>query len=175
MAIPKRSAKNIAWQAYKMRERLEVMKRPVFIDGLPYGTHACEGCGKQTDYLQVAHIFARRQIVGEPWASSRYLTMKLCFYNPFEDKIGCHEKIDGYKDKALRERLEERAASRLLAAFGIVIGSDLWNTLLGTMTPDGRVRWMESHVSRDTEIRDVLHLRPTDGVVREKKHGVQSS
>jgi hypothetical protein len=155
-ALPKRSQKAISWNLYKMRERIEVMKRPVTLEGSTYPRDTCEGCGRRTDRLQLAHVFGRRSIVGEPWASSRYLTAKLCFYDPFEDKIGCHEKIDRYVDRELRDRLEEQAVARLYAAFR-------WSPLVDR-DPAGNVRWLVDHVQNDDTIREVLQLRPSDGV-----------
>lgn len=76
----------------------------------------CEGCGNFSPKLEYAHIFGRRNIVGEPYASSPELTMALCCYNRYTNEPGCHEKIDRYLDKALRDRLESIAVQRFYYA-----------------------------------------------------------
>ncbi len=60
--------------------------------------------------LELAHIFGRRNVVGEPWASSAALTMMLC--------PTCHDRLDGRvsSDMSFRVSLRWQAINRWLAA-----------------------------------------------------------
>lgn len=72
----------------------------------------CEGCGQDGRRLEVAHLFGRRNIIGEPWASWHGLCAHLCGDDPAYGQ-GCHSLIDQNKDLPLQRKLRGLAADRL--------------------------------------------------------------
>ncbi len=122
MPLPK-EGKKADWKQHHEQSRRTVMLRC---------RARCEGCNKTTRYLEWAHIFGRRQIIGEPWCSSPELTAALCVYDPITQAVGCHKQIDLRLNPALRRRLEETAARRFYAAHKTRYPT--------TLDPDGAVR-----------------------------------
>jgi hypothetical protein len=91
--IPKTGPVKGRWLAHQNKSKLIVMKRVEAKGGL------CEGCGKEPA-VDWQHVFGRRHLIAEPWASSPELTMGLC--------RACHRSCDGDLggvNKTLRERL----------------------------------------------------------------------
>lgn len=72
----------------------------------------CEGCGKDSRRLEVAHLMGRRNLIAEPWASWHGMCAHLCSAHP-DYGLGCHEQNDGRKNEPLRQRLLAAAAYRL--------------------------------------------------------------
>ena len=91
------------WASWRRQQALVVKKRA---GGL------CEGCGKDSRPLQVAHLMGRRNIIAEPWASWSGMCAHLCSAHPSYG-LGCHEKVDQRRDEPLRDRLLNDAANRL--------------------------------------------------------------
>ena len=95
-----------------------------------------------------AHLFGRRGIVAEPWASSPALTMMMCH--------DCHDRYDGRilmdheVDRIFRDRLRWKAIHRWLLALredGIEIGD------LATDDPLGAARMIERRLQRRLRVR----------------------
>ena len=91
------------WAAWQRSQHAVVVKRAAGI---------CEGCGRDSRPLQVAHLMGRRNLVAEPWASWAGLCAHLCSAHPSYG-LGCHEQLDRRKNEALRDRLLVNAAERL--------------------------------------------------------------
>lgn len=71
----------------------------------------CEGCHERVETVEVAHLFGRRHIIAEPYASDLALMAPLC--QP------CHRSIDSNQDVDLRDNLRFAAALRFASAHGI--------------------------------------------------------
>jgi hypothetical protein len=95
----------------------------------------CEGCGKDSRPLQVAHLLGRRNLVAEPWASWSGLCAHLCSAHPSYG-LGCHERLDGRKDLPLRERLLWTAAWRS----NLVFGDELVSLAMAEERPEDAIR-----------------------------------
>jgi hypothetical protein len=88
-------------------------------------SHRCEGCGELVRVVEVAHLFGRRHIVEEPWASAPELCAALCCVASWEYvRFGCHERIDRGLDPELRERLRWIAVERLARAHRLPVPRD---------------------------------------------------
>ena len=107
--IPKVGKVGRRWASWRRQQALVVKKRA---GGL------CEGCGKDSRPLQVAHLMGRRNIIAEPWASWAGMCAHLCSASP-EYGLGCHELVDQRKDAQLRASLLHRARERLQLRIGI--------------------------------------------------------
>jgi len=96
--LPAVGAARLRWAEWQHQERLAVMARA--------RTH-CESCGIVAT-LEWAHLFGRNNKgVGEPVASSRFMTAGLC-------RI-CHIRFDTDRDTELCDRLRWRAIRWLMA------------------------------------------------------------
>lgn len=96
------------WAAWREQERAAVMERAQSV---------CEHCTFPKVALEWAHGFGRRQIVGEPLASSRFMTFAFC---PI-----CHPLFDSNQAPGRRDVLRWRAIGRLTAYLqdqGVEIG-----------------------------------------------------
>jgi len=73
----------------------------------------CEGPGCGSPGTEWAHLFGRRHIIEEPWASSPELTAALCRTH--------HRRLDANQDSALQTHLRAAALTRLSARLGVPI------------------------------------------------------
>ena len=72
----------------------------------------CAGCHRDGRRLEVAHLFGRRNVFGEPWASWHGLCAALCGDDPSYGQ-GCHSQIDQGRNWPLQNALRANAADRL--------------------------------------------------------------
>ena len=101
--MPRLGPVKARWLAHQGRSRRAVMARC-----LKNGALHCEGCDRPGP-LDYSHVVGRRNIVGEPFASSPELTQGLC--------RECHRRYDSYAVSALRRKLEEAAILRLATRY----------------------------------------------------------
>ena len=122
------------WASWRRSQHAVVVKRAGGI---------CEGCGKDSRRLEVAHLCGRRNIVGEPWASWHGLCAALCAADPAYG-WGCHETVDNRRDAPLRDRLLTTALDRLaeLAGLPFVAG-------VGAYDPLGTIRQIVAALNAD--------------------------
>src|ERR1035437_9639221 len=106
--IPKIGRVGKRWAAWRRQQAEVVRKR---------SGNLCEGCGKDSRPLQVAHLMGRRNIIAEPWASWAGMCAHLCSAHPSYG-LGCHEKVDQRRDTKLRDWCLERAWLRMCFEYG---------------------------------------------------------
>ena|ERR1019366_8722350 len=118
--LPAHGSVKDRWLAHHRQSRYEVFLRC-------RGRCEAEDCTNAA--TELAHLFGRRHIIGEPWCSSPALTMGLCKAD--------HQSIDRGLNPDLRERLQWVGLVRLCAAETLPI------SLLEGRSPEGAARAIE--------------------------------
>lgn len=110
------------WLRHQEESRREVFRR-------------CQGRCENTECPQEAtdwsHLFGRRALIAEPWASSPACTAGLC--------RGCHNACDRNLNPTLLSRLRWIAIARLCAETHLPIPSTVDNDELGAIRSLARV------------------------------------
>lgn len=101
-AIPKHGPVADRWRDHRDRSRVAVFLRVRAAGG------RCEAEDCSSTATDLAHLFGRRHIIEEPWASSPECCLGLC--------RGCHNSVDRGLAPDLLERLRWQAVVRLCGA-----------------------------------------------------------